>query len=217
MDSLILTFNKEQMKTYQELLNQDNIKFNFDTTIKIDEISKYNFDEILSAIEKEALELLKFKKNTVSFTPFLSVDEIKEFIPFYYKAIRSIKQQKIKISSNSWMLARKVETANKSIADINKRYSYFLPYKAALGNKDEYKEQIENLDEQFKFNIQLAKNHALTLMQDVDKSIKICDIISDFFKKSSKATDEPKFKKFDAYDFFWSLEAFIEQIKTFSK
>ena len=213
MDSLILTFNQEQMKTYQELLNQDNVKLNFDTTIKIDEISKYNFDEILSAIEKEALELLKFKKNTVSFTPFLSVDEIKEFIPFYYKAIRSIKQQKIKISSNSWMLARKVEEANKGIADINKRYSDFLPYKAALGNKDEYKEQIEILDDQFKLNIQLAKDHALMLMQDVDKSIKICDIISDFFKKSSKATDEPKFKKFDTYDFFWSLEAFVEQIK----
>ena len=112
------------------------------------------------------------------------------------------------------MLARKVEEANKGIADINKKYSDFLPYKAALGNKDEYKEQIENLDEQFKLNIQLAKDHTLTLMQDVDKSIKICDIISDFFKKSSKATDEPKFKKFDAYDFFWSLEAFVEQIRT---
>ena len=213
MDSLILTFNQEQMKMYQELLNQNNVKLNFDTTVKIDEISKYNFDEALSAIEKEALELLKFKKNTISFAPFLNVDEIKEFIPFYYKAIRSIKQQKIKISSNSWMLARKVEAANKGIADINKRYSDFLPYKAALGNKDKYKEQIEILDDQFKLNIQLAKEYALTLMQDVDKSIKICDIISDFFKKSSKATDEPKFKKFDAYDFFWSLEAFIEQIR----
>ena len=213
MDSLILTFNQEQMKTYQELSNQSNIELNFDTAIKIDEGSKYNFAEILSAIEKEALELLKFKKNTILFAPFLSVDEIKEFIPFYYKAIRSIKQQKIKISSNSWMLARKVEAANKGIADINKRYSDFLPYKAALGNKDEYKEQIENLDDQFKLNIQLAKDYALTLMQDVDKCIKICDIISDFFNKSSKATDEPKFKKFDYYDFFWSLEAFIEQIR----
>ncbi len=214
MDSLILTFNKEQMKTYQELLNQDNVKLNFDTTIKIDDISKCNFDEALSAIEKEALELLKFKKNTVSFAPFLSVDEIKEIIPFYYKSIRSLEQQKIKISSNSWMLAKKVEAANKSIIDINKRYSDFLPYKAALGNKDEYKEQIEILDEQFKLNIQLAKDHALTLMQEVEKSIKICDIISDFFNKSSKATDEPKFKKFDAYDFFWSVEAFVEQIRT---
>ena len=213
MDSLILTFNQEKMKTYQELLNQDNIGFNFDTTIKIDEISKYNFDEILSAIEKEALELLKFKKNTVSFSPFLSVDEIKEFIPFYYKAIRSIKQQKIKISSNSWMLARKVEVANKGIADINKRYSDFLPYKAALGHKDEYKEQIEFLDEQFKLNIQIAKNYTLTLTQEVEKSIKICDIISDFFKNSSKATDEPKFKNFSTYEFFWSLEAFVEQIR----
>ena len=214
MDSLILTFNQEQMKTYQELLNQDNVKLNFDTTIKIDKTSKYNFEEALSVIEKEALELLKFKKNTVSFTPFLSVDEIKEIIPFYYKSIRSIEQQKIKISSNSWMLAKKVEAANKSIIDINKRYSDFLPYKAALGNKDEYKEQIEILDDQFKLNIQLAKDHALTLMQEVEKSIKICDIISDFFNKSSKATDEPKFKKFDAYDFFWSVEAFVEQIRT---
>ena len=167
MDSLILTFNQEQMKTYQELSNQSNIELNFDTAIKIDEGSKYNFAEILSAIEKEALELLKFKKNTVSFAPFLNVDEIKEFIPFYYKAIRSIKQQKIKISSNSWMLARKVEAANKGIADINKRYSDFLPYKAALGNKDEYKEQIEILDDQFKLNIQLAKDYALTLMQAI--------------------------------------------------
>ena len=145
MDSLILTFNKEPMHLYKELLQKENIDLNFNTHLEFDEISRYSFDEALSNIEKEATKLLNFKKNNVSFSPSLTADEIKLLIPIYYKVIRNIKQQKSEISSFSLILTQKIEESNKIIADINKRYSDFLPYKAALYNKDEYKEQIEKL------------------------------------------------------------------------
>ena len=213
MDSLILTFNQKQMAIYKELIAQENIDLNFDTDLNIEKVN-YDFDNIISEIEKEALELLKFKKNSVSFSAFLSVEEIKMFIPVYYKAIRNINNHKIKIGAKSWELSLKIEETNKIIADINQRYSDFLPYKAALYNREKYAFEIERLDAQFKSNIEKTSNYKKELLDYFNMVRKICDIISEFFSKSSKATDEPKFKKFDAYDFFWTLDAFLEQLKS---
>ena len=213
MDSLILTFNQKQMQIYKELISQENIDLNFNTDLHIEKVN-YDFDNIISDIEKEAIELLKFKKNSVSFSAFLTVEEIKMFIPIYYKAIRNINNHKIKIGANSWELSLKIEEINKIIANINQRYSDFLPYKAALYNREKYAFEIEKLDDQFKSSIEKANNYKKELLQYFNKASKICDIISEFFSKSSKATDEPKFNKFDAYDFFWTLDAFLEQLKS---
>ena len=213
MDSLILTFNQKQMQIYKELISQENIDLNFNTDLQIEKVN-YDFDNIISDIEKEAIELLKFKKNSVSFSAFLTVEEIKEFIPVYYKAIKNINAHKIKIGSHSWDFSFKIEESNKMIADINRRYSNFLPYKAALYNREKYAFEIEKLDAQFKSSIEKAESYKKELLHYFNKANKICDIVSDFFSKSSKATDEPKFKKFDSYDFFWTLDAFLEQLKS---
>ncbi len=212
MDSLVLTFNQKQMAIYKELLTQENVDLNFDTDLKIEKLN-YDFEDVISAIEKEAMGLLKFKKNNVSFSDFLTVEEIKEFIPVYYKVIRSINNHKMKIGTNSWEFSLKIEEANKIVADINKKYSDFLPYKAALYNREKYAFKIKELDEQFKASIEKANNYKKELLYHFNTVNKICDIVSDFIQKSSKATDEPKFKKFDAYDFFWTLDAFWERLK----
>ena len=213
MDSLILTFNKEQMELYQELLQKENIDLNFNIDLQVEELN-YNFDDVLSNIEKEAVELLKFKKNTILFSPLLTTEEIKEFIPVYYNTLRNINRYNMKIGSDSLALSSKIQKANKIIAHINKKYADFLPYKAALCNRDRYSLEIDEIDTKFKKNIESLNKFKIELLAIFEKAEKISNIVDDFIQKSSKATDEPKFKKFDAYDFFWSLEAFVEQIRT---
>ena len=214
MDNLILTFNKEQLKTYNELSKKDYIEFCFDTELpKIEKIFVCDFDEIIPNIEKEALMLLSFNKHSSSFSAFLNQEEIKKFIPIYYNSIREIRRHSSIIDGEVFKISFKTGEINKAIADMNKRYSDFLPYKAALYKRDEYADKINEIDAQFKNNIEsldILKKELLSLMQRAEK---ITSIVSNFIKTTSKATDEPKFKSFDAYDFFWAVEALIEQIR----
>ena len=214
MDALILTFNKEQLKIYNELLEKDDVTLNFDTNLP--EIEKFyirDFDEVISNIEQEAITLLNLNKHSSSFAAFLKQDEIKEIIPIYYSAIRSIKRHATIIGGESWKLSYKIGEINTIRMEINKRYSSFLPYKAALYNRKEYAAEIIKIDNKFKASIEYSDELKKELLSLFETANKVCSIVSEFIKKSSKATDEPKFTKFDAYDFFWSVEAFLEQIK----
>ena len=214
MDSLILTFNQKQLNLYNELLEKENINLNFDTTLPaINTFFVIDFDEVLSNIKTEADTLLKLNKHTLSFSPSFTQEEIKDLTPIYYNAIRQIKRHANVISSESYKLSFKLGEINSALANINKRYTYFLPYKAALYNREDYSLKIDEIDFQFKNSIQTLNNLKIEILSLFERSINITNIVNDFIQKSSKATDEPKFKKFDAYDFFWSLEAFIEQIR----
>ena len=210
---LILTFNKEQMSLYYELLEKDNVNLNFNTDISIEEVS-YNFDDAIYNLEKEILTLKQYQKNSISFAQAFTQEEIKKFIPAYYGTIRNISKQHIKISSESLTLTKKLNDAHKILANINKRYADFLPYKAALYNREGYATEIEKFDKEFIESIDKVKKHYNILLENAEKLAKICDIVNDFFEKSSKATDEPKFKNFNPNDFFWSVDAFSEQLKS---
>ena len=215
MDSLLFTFNKEQIKLYNELLKNDNIELNFDTSLpNIEGYQSEVLNEALARIEKETKKLLEFNKNSSSFSAFLTQDEIKDLIPVYYKAIREIRGHRIKIGAESWKLSMKIGEINKILADINKRYADFLPYKAALYNRDEYALEIETIDRQFKESIVLANEYKKEILELMGRIELICNVTSEFIQKTSKASDEPKFKKFDAYDFFWATEAYLEQLKS---
>ena len=215
MDSLILTFNKEQMNLYKELLKNDNIELNFDTSLpNIEDYQSEVLNEALTRIEKETKKLLELNKNSSSFSAFMTQDEIKEMIPVYYKAIREIRGHKINIGAESWKLSIKIGEINKILADINKRYADFLPYKAALYNRDEYALEIETIDRQFKESIVLANEYKKEILELMGRIELICNVTSQFFQKLSKASDEPKFKNFNANDFFWATEAYLEQLKS---
>lgn len=214
MDSLILTFNKEQIKTYNELLNKENVELNFNTELpEIERFYIMNFDEVISNIDKEARSLLKYNKQSSSFAAFLTQEEIKAFVPIYYASIRNIKYHCSKISGEAWKISFKIGEINGILDKVNKRYADFLPYKAALCNRAEYSLKINETEAQFKQSIEILDNLKNELLALFEQSQKVSDIVNNFIVKSSKASDEPKFKKFDAYDFFWSVEAFAEQIK----
>lgn len=214
MDSLILTFNKEQLKLYKELLQAENIELNFDASMpSVDKFFICDFDEVISNIQKEAIKLLQLNKHSSSFSSFLTQEEIKKLIPIYYDSIREIKRHWNIISGESFKLSFKIGEISSALANLNKRYSNFLPYQAALYDHDNYAAKIEEIDAQFKKNIEALDKLKKELLSLVARAERVSNIVNDFIQKSSKATDEPKFKKFDAYDFFWSVEAFMEQIK----
>ncbi len=218
MDQLILTFNKSQMKLYNELLQKESIALSFDTELReMDEAPRENIEEALRNIENEAARLLSLKGQGSVFSAFLTQEEIKSLIPIYYEVIRNIEKNRRIISEDTWRLSLIISEAGEACADVYKRYADFLPYKAALYNREDYALQIDNTDRQFKESIEKAERYKRSILECFERASKISDLVSDFFKKCSKATGEPKFKKFDAYDFFWAVESFTEQIKAIKK
>ena len=214
MDSLILTFNEDQIKKYQALLNQDNIELNFDTGMpKVDKFYIICFDEMISSMENEAKMLFRLKKVASPFVSSFNQEEIKALTPVYYNALLKIKRQADIIRGEAFKLSSKIGEIDRALADINKRYANFLPYKAALYNREAYSTKIYEIDSQFQKNIDALNNLKKELLSIFEKSEKISNIVDDFIQRSSKATDEPKFKNFNYNDFFWTVEAFIERIK----
>jgi hypothetical protein len=183
----------------------------------MDEITVSDFDEVISKIKECATTLVNLNKQSSSFFTFLTQQEIKAIVPIYYNAIREIRRHSNIIGGDSWQLSFKMAKINRVCLDITQRYANFLPYKAALYNSDEYALEIETIDGQFKESIALANEYKKEFLELINRIELICDITSEFIQKTSKASDEPKFKKFDAYDFFWALEAFIEQLKAIKK
>ena len=214
MDSLILTFNKQQLDLYKELSKKENIELDVDTSMpKIDEFNMPSLDSPLSAMENEAKALLKHNVRASSFSAPFSQEEIKALTPVYYNALLQIKRQLSLITSDTYKLSSKIGEINRALANINKRYADFLPYKAALYNKEGYYTEINLIDTRFKENIKVLDALKAELLAVLERCEKITNIVSDFMQASSKASDEPKFKSFDSRKFFLSVEAFIEQIK----
>ena len=218
MNDLIFTFNNEQIKLYNALLTEDNIELNFDTDLKEQKpFALETFNLAATKMENEAKKLLEYKKSNTAFSYSLSKDEIKEFIPAYYNAINNIYHYKKSIQEDIFALANQINVADKICADISQRYSKFLPYKAALYNRKEYSYKIEQIDQEFSKSIQNAQNHKKELLFYFNIENSLCDIVSDFFQKSSIATNEPKFENLNTKELFLSIDSFIEQINTIIK
>lgn len=214
MDELILTFNKAQMKLYNKLLQSESIALSFDTELReMNEAPRESIEEAIHNIENEAARLLSLKGQGSVFSAFLTQEQIKGLIPIYYEVIRNIEKNRRIISEDTWQLSIKISEAGEACANLYRRYSDFLPYKAALYNREDYALQIDKTDRQFKESIEKAEGYKHSLLERFDREKRICECVSDFYKRSAKASDEPKFKKLDTCDFFWSVEAFLEQIR----
>ena len=213
MDLLVLSFTKEQRALYDTLLNEDDVILDFDVDLPAFK-NHHTCDVHLVAqsIENECAHLFEFKKYDSLFSVFMTVEEIKRFIPMYYDVIRKIESIRRRVGSDAWILSYKIEELNNICKDMYQRYTDFLPYKAALGNREKYATKIADLDVKFKQSIKKSEEEKAELMARCEQLNKLNDIIRNFFDKSSDATDSPKFKKFDAYEFFFVLEGFCAQI-----
>ena len=215
MDALILSLAPEQHKKYLELLKQGDITLDFivekrEFDIYTDENIKAAKHKIVDYCEK----LMAFAKNDSFFSKKLSKDEIDMLIPEYFGAINSISKIQRELYGEAIIVSRKINDVEKIHIEISKKYTDFLPYKAAFGKNEKYQDEILRIDNDFKREMENSLAQKKALAGKLSRISMICDVlIPSFRKNSSRAADTPRFKNFNDTEFFNSVSSFMEQIK----
>ena len=216
MDALILSLAPEQHKKYLELLKQENITLDF----KVDKIEFDIYtDENIKAAKHKIVAcceaLMNFAKNGSFFSQKLSKDEIDKLIPKYFGAINDICKIQRELYSEAIIISRKINEVEKMHIEISKKYTDFLPYKAAFGKNEKYRDEISRIDSEFNCEIEKAFEQKKVLANELSKISTICDVLIPSFRiNSSRAADTPRFKSFNDKEFFNSVSSFMEQIKS---
>ena len=215
MDALILSLAPEQHKKYLELLKQENITLDFkvdkiEFDIYTDENIKTAKHKIVACCEK----LMDFTKSNSFFSAKLDKKEIDKLIPEYFGTINSISIIQRELYSEAIIISRKINEVEKMHIEISKKYTDFLPYKAAFGKNEKYRDKISRIDSEFNCEIEKAFEQKKALANELSKISTICDVLIPAFRKnSSRAADTPRFKSFNDKEFFNSVSSFMEQIK----
>ena len=215
MDALILSLAPEQHKKYLELLKQENITLDFKVNkIEFDNYSDENVKNAKHKIVACCEKLMIFAKNDSFFSAKLSKEGIDNLIPEYFGAINGISKIQRGLYSEAIIVSRKINEVEKIHIEISKKYTDFLPYKAAFGKNEKYRDEISRIDSEFNCEIEKALKQKKALANELSKISTICDVlIPSFSKTSSHAADTPRFKNFNDKEFFNSVSAFMEQIK----
>ena len=215
MDALILSLSPEQHKKYLAIMKSEEINLDF-------EIGKAEFeayrDENIKNAKNDMLnvceKLMNFAKSDSFFSASLTKEEIDKLIPLYFSVLNDISNARKRLYSEVMVISTKINLVEKYHTAISKKYSDFLPYKAALGKNEQYQDEILRIDNEFKCEIEKALEQKTSLANELARISTICDdLIPDFFEKSSHAADSPKFKNFNDKKFFSTVSAFVEQIK----
>ena len=215
MDNLILSLTPEQHKKYIEIKNEKAPLLNFDVpSIQIEYCSidtRGAKNMIANACEK----LLVFSKHDSFFEKSLSSKEINALIPVYYEGINSIDVARKELYKAATELSRKIVKIDAALSTLYSDYSEFLPYKAALFDREEYKNEILTLDDRFLSEISRLseeKSRSTTSLESISNMTDI--LIPEFFSSLTKVSDAPRFKDFKHRDFFAVVNSFTEKIKT---
>ncbi|MBO5715713.1 MAG: hypothetical protein J6S23_04905 [Clostridia bacterium] len=215
MDALILSLTPIQHQKYLELLGKDEISLDFEVgTIEFDNYSDENIKSAKSKIVAECEKLMNFEKSDSFFSAKLNNEEIEELIPIYFEVINEISKAKKELYSEAIAISSKIKDVEKAHIEISQKYSDFLPYKAAFGKNEKYQDEILRIDNDFKCEIEKALEQKKELSNELSRISTICDVlIPTFSKKSSRAADTPRFKRFNDKEFFAAVSSFMEQIK----
>lgn len=215
MDALVLTFTPEQHKKYLELIDCEQIELNFDIKSPEFEVLFYeNINVFKRKIISSCTTLLEFNKHTSFFSKSLKKEEINNLIPIYYKSICDISSIKQEMYNNSIIIAKQIDQLEKAYMTIAKQYSSFLPYKAAFGKREQYRNTISDIDNKFSIEFDKINECKRTLICDLGKISTACDkLIPEFFSSISCAADAPKFENFESALFFNTILSFEEKLK----
>ena len=213
MDELLLTFNKKQYEEYLKIKEAPTVELDFDTNAsKIDISSPETVKAELNKIISECEKLLAIKNRENVFATDLSRKDIENLIPIFYTVVGKIDQSKRRLYQESIKIASNIEKADKIRNEIYSRYADFLPYKAALGYSEAYRDRIATTDKEFKESISFTESQIKREKELLSKISNIADVIvPNFFKEISRAADAPKFLNFDKKAFFFAVSAFVEK------
>ena len=213
MEELLLTFSKKQYEEYLKIKEASSVELDFKTGKPTIEVSSQEMVKAeLNKMKSECEKLLVIKNRQNVFSSDLSRKEIENLIPIFYTVIGKIDQSKRSLYQESIKIVGNLEKADKIRNEIYSRYADFLPYRAALGNIEEYRERITDIDKEFKESISFAESQIKHEKELLSKISNIADVIvPDFFKDISRAADAPKFLNFDKKAFFFAVSAFVEK------
>ena len=160
-------------------------------------------------------KLMIFAKNNSFFSKKLSKDEIDKLVPEYFGTINNISIIQRELYTEAIIVSRKINEVDKIHIAISQKYTDFLPYKAAFGKNEKYQDEISIIDSEFNREIEKALEQKKVLANELSKISTICDVLIPTFRKnSSRAADTPRFQNFNDKEFFNSVSAFMEQIKS---
>jgi hypothetical protein len=215
MDALILSLTPAQHKKYLELVDCKNTELNF--KFEHAHLQAYSDEKLQNAkdmIISSCQRIISLKKHSAFFSRSLDKDEIEKLIPIYFEVVRSITAVQSELYGEAILISREISKIENSLIEASVKYSDFLPYKAAFGKTERYKDEIIRIDTEFLNVKSNLTKHKKLLANELSKISNICDIlIPDFFQKSAHAADSPRFKGFNDNEFFATVFAFLEQIK----
>lgn len=215
MDNLILSFTPEQHQKYLEILNADTISLNFSVShIEIEDLV-LNTNSTVEKMAKDCEKILAFAKKDSFFSKSLSREDIDALVPVYYEVISNVESAKAELYTLSVSLSSKITEIDTALNSIYSQYSHFLPYKAALLMRDDYKDKISEIDACFTEEIQTLSEKKERYFSSLIFISNICDtIIPEFLRASALYADTPRFKSFDDKNFFNAVESFVLKIRS---
>ena len=216
MESLLLSFDAEQYKKYTELLEEVEVDLCFDTKVTVPALCDLqNARSIVAKMREEALLLMSFSKRDSFFVSSLSKDEINSLMPTYYKVVREIAVLRKELYTDGITFSQSITELRQLYGKLEEEYASFLPYKAALYNRNGYSDRIKEIDAQFKQSITMLREQIKDQLSNVEFVRKITDdFVPAFFKETSRSSDEPDFEDFDHRSFFRAIESFILKTKS---
>lgn len=213
MDNLILSFTPTQHKKYLEIASANTVELNFDIpSIEIKDLS-IDITSAKTKMMNVCEKILEFSKNDSFFVRSLSREQIKALIPVYYDAVSNIERAGAELNGSAIVVSQKIVEIDTALTLLHSKYSDFLPYKAALAQREELKKEIMNLDNQFKSeisNLNQSKSRYALALESISSITDI--IIPEFFAAMTKASDAPRFKNFHKKAFFDAISSFLFKI-----
>lgn len=213
MDNLILSFTPTQHKKYLEIASANTVELNFDIpSIEIKDLS-IDITSAKTKMMNVCEKILEFSKNDSFFVRSLSREQIKALIPVYYDAVSNIERARAELNGSAIVVSQKIVEIDTALTLLHSKYSDFLPYKAALAQREELKKEIMNLDNQFKSeisNLNQSKSRYALALESISSITDI--IIPEFFAAMTKASDAPRFKNFHKKAFFDAISSFLFKI-----
>lgn len=218
MDEILLSFNEGQYKKYLELLQAEDPKLPSGAPLLPEDVSTpYGKDAIKDILEKAqdaAIRLLSLEKRGSFFASSYSQAEIKEIREIYFCEVRELSSLNDALLSHSLNILKRIERADSALLDASAAYNEFLPYRAALSEREELSEEVGRLDAEHKSALERATALKAAELELFNVLRQVCDtMISDFLRSSARAADSPSFERFSPNEFFACTRALSEQLK----
>lgn len=222
MDEALLTFDREQLKLYTELVETcecgERVNVPTADTKIFEALPCPNCREKMSVARDKAIRsartLLDHRIDDAFFSHSYSREEILRIRKQYYRTVDELSRLRSVLCEVVLDISRVFSELEDLDGRLSGAYSAFLPYRAALSEISEYSEAVSLEDGRFHSAFSRLEerrrelSELLTLAETVDH-----DIVGEFLTASASAAGSPSFESFSEGEFFTSVRALIARLE----